>query len=99
MAKQAKVKEERLEDILFSCRNHLRGRAPMTLYDREIAVLEVHPRRRFVLSVVAERYLRQSDEVCRHGYATQQSYGVSLVLRSCRSCCQRQREQTNSCAL
>ena len=24
------TKEERLEDILFSCRNHLRGRAPMT---------------------------------------------------------------------
>lgn len=28
--KKAVAKEERLEDILFSCRNHLRGRAPMT---------------------------------------------------------------------
>lgn len=28
--KASSVKEERLEDILFSCRNHLRGRAPMT---------------------------------------------------------------------
>ena len=30
MAKKTKaLKEERLEDILFNCRNNLRGRAPM----------------------------------------------------------------------
>lgn len=28
--KTSSIKEERLEDILLSCRNHLRGRAPMT---------------------------------------------------------------------
>lgn len=29
MAKAAKIKEETLETILFNCRNHLRGRAPV----------------------------------------------------------------------
>ena len=54
MAKQAKVKEERLEDILFSCRNHLRGRAPMT--DKRDLLLTL-----VFLKFIGDRFNEQRD--------------------------------------
>ena len=62
MAKKAptKIKEERLEDILFDCRNHLRGRAPMT--DKRDLLLTL-----VFMKFIGERFDKQK-EVIRNRY-------------------------------
>jgi len=59
MAKKAstkQVKEEKLEDILFSCRNHLRGRAPMT--DKRDLLLTL-----VFLKFVDDRFMAQQETI------------------------------------
>lgn len=56
--KQEKVREERLEDILFSCRNHLRGRAPMT--DKRDLLLTL-----VFLKVVGDRFHARRAEILK----------------------------------
>ncbi len=54
--KAGKIKEERLEDILFSCRNHLRGRAPMT--DKRDLLLTL-----VFLKFIGERFNEQTKAI------------------------------------
>ena len=58
MAKKVakKVKEERLEDILFNCRDHLRGRAPMT--DKRDLLLTL-----VFLKFIAERFNERKEQI------------------------------------
>lgn len=59
MAKTVKrPKEERLEDILFNCRNHLRGRAPMT--DKRDLLLTL-----VFLKFISERFNEQKEIILR----------------------------------
>ncbi len=53
---KAVVKEERLEDILFSCRNHLRGRAPMT--DKRDLLLTL-----VFLKFIGDRFNTRKNEI------------------------------------
>ncbi|MBO7457688.1 MAG: hypothetical protein J6T80_00340, partial [Paludibacteraceae bacterium] len=65
MAKQAKpkvVKEKSLEDILFDCRNSLRGRAPMT--DKRDMLLTL-----VFIKFIDYRFTEQQD-VIRERYAS-----------------------------
>ena len=54
--KASSVKEERLEDILFSCRNHLRGRAPMT--DKRDLLLTL-----VFLKFIGDRFNARKNEI------------------------------------
>ncbi len=56
--KVAKEKEERLEDILFSCRNLLRGRAPMT--DKRDLLLSL-----VFIKFVGDRFNAQKEEIIK----------------------------------
>ncbi len=56
MAKVAKTKEETLETILFNCRNHLRGRAPMT--DKRDLLLTL-----VFLKFIGDRFKDQQDKI------------------------------------
>ena len=56
MAKAAKQKIETLETILFSCRNHLRGRAPMT--DKRDLLLTL-----VFLKFIGDRFKDQQDKI------------------------------------
>lgn len=51
-----KVKEERLEDILFSCRNHLRGKADMS--DKRDVLLTL-----VFLKFMSDRFEEQQDKI------------------------------------
>ena len=51
-----KVKEERLEDILFSCRNHLRGKADMS--DKRDVLLTL-----VFLKFMSDRFVAQQEKI------------------------------------
>lgn len=55
-AKKAKDKESRLEDILFNCRDQLRGRAPMT--DKRDLLLTL-----VFLKFVGDRFMEQQKKI------------------------------------
>ena len=54
--KKAKAKEERLEDILWSCRNHLRGKADMS--DKRDVLLTL-----VFLKFMSDRFEEQQEKI------------------------------------
>lgn len=75
MAKAAKIKEETLETILFNCRNHLRGRAPMT--DKRDLLLTL-----VFLKFIGDRFKTQQEKIREQEESGQKDGFVEMALKN-----------------
>ena len=75
MSKVAKNKEETLETILFNCRNHLRGRAPMT--DKRDLLLTL-----VFLKFIGDRFKTQQEKIREQEESGQKDGFVEMALKN-----------------
>jgi len=73
--KKAKAKEERLEDILWSCRNHLRGKADMS--DKRDVLLTL-----VFLKFMSDRFEEQQGKIAAEADRLSREICPALVRRS-----------------